>query len=115
MKMNYYKDFGITKNKKEDVENELLRNLYLVPKKDKGPNMPHFDNSIPDYTHQADLLFLPTDDGYHYALVVVDAATRKTDSEPLKNKTAADVLDAFKKIYARGILKFPKQLERSWY
>jgi hypothetical protein len=73
--------------------------------------MPHFDNTIPNYTHQADLLFLPTDDGYHYALVVVDAATRKTDSEPLKNKTAADVLDAFKKIYARGILKFPKQLE----
>jgi len=109
--MSYYKDFGITPNNKKDVENELLRNLYLVPKKDKGPNMPHFQETEPNYTHQADLLFLPKDDGNQYALVVVDVATGKTDSEPLKTKSAAAVLEAFKKIYSRGILKFPKRLE----
>ena len=66
---------------------------------------------MPNQVHQADLLFLPDDDGYKYALVVVDDATRITDAEPIKAKTAADVLEGLKTIYQRSILKLPKKIE----
>ena len=56
---------------------------------------------------QADLLFLPKDEGYRYALVVVDVATRAMDAEPLKEKKTEAVLQAFRKIYARKYLKWP--------
>ncbi|EGG22990.1 hypothetical protein DFA_05120 [Cavenderia fasciculata] len=50
-------------------------------------------------------VILPNDNGFKYALVVVDLASRLTDAEPLQNKTAKEVRDAFIKIYKRGILK----------
>jgi transposase InsO family protein len=53
---------------------------------------------------------MPNDDGYKYALVIVDIYDRKTDAEPIKDKTTKSVLDAFKKIYERHILKIPKWL-----
>jgi hypothetical protein len=89
----------------------VLRRLYQVPKKDKGLNMPHIDVLEPGYTHQADLLFLPHDGDYRYALVVVDTATGLTDAEPLKSKKSEEVLKAFKKIYKRGPLEEPHRLE----
>ena len=55
----------------------------------------------------ADLLFLPNDQGYKYALVCVDIATRKIDAEPLKTKKPTEVLKALKKIWARGYLNKP--------
>jgi hypothetical protein len=57
--------------------------------------------------HQADLLFLPTDDGYKYALVVVDVFDRSVDAEALRTKNPEDVLDAFGKIYRRRYLSVP--------
>jgi IS30 family transposase len=62
-------------------------------------------------SHQADLLFLPNDNGFKYCLVVVDLATRITDAQPLKNKTSKDVLEAMKKIYKGKYLKTPHYLE----
>lgn len=97
--------------KKPTKKDQLLHNLYEQPKRDKGKDMPHIEETEPNYCHQADLLFLPTDDGYKYALVVVDCATGKTDSEPLKEKSASAVLEGFKEIYKRKILKFPQRLE----
>lgn len=49
-------------------------------------------------------------DGYKYALVVVDIGSRICDAEPLKTKDAIDVREAFKAIYARGPLKLPKAI-----
>jgi len=51
---------------------DMLRNLYIKPVKDKGINKPHYPEFEDHYMHQADLLFLPHDDDFKYALVVVD-------------------------------------------
>jgi hypothetical protein len=82
-----------------------------VPKKDHGVDIPHITVFEPNWVQQADILYLPNDNGYKYCLVVVDAANRMTDAEPLKEKTANAVLDAFKKIYSRKILKMPHRLD----
>ena len=108
----YYTDFGISeiKNKSELKKQELF-NLYRKPKKDKGENMPHIQVLNSNIIHQADLLFLPNDDGHKYALVVVDLSSKLCDAVPLKNKSSANVLEAFKQIYKRGPLKYPKRIE----
>jgi hypothetical protein len=61
--------------------------------------------------HQADLLYLPHDEGYKYALTVIDVASRYKEAEPLKTKKAADVCEALKKIYKRSPLKFPETFQ----
>jgi hypothetical protein len=97
--------------KDKPKDNTLLSNLTRTPKRDDKTNMPTTQNPNPFVDQQADLLFLPNDRGYRYALVVVDIATRKTDAEPIKNKLADTVLKAMKNIYNRKILKVPKILE----
>ena len=104
---NYYNDLISNKRNKE----KLLDQLYAIPKKDKGLNMTHFQTYNEGIIQQADILFLPDDEGYKYALVVVDLYDRKTDAEPLKSKSAEAVLEGFKQIYSRNILKLPKLLE----
>lgn len=98
--------FSDKKSKKE-----LLNNLYKLPRRDRGLNMPHFQPIEKNLIHQADLLMLPDDNGYKYALVVVDNGTRITDAEAIMEKTPNAVLEAFKKIYKRKILKEPKQIQ----
>ena len=111
-KNNKYDDFakqlGFRENKNE---NSLLNNLLKPPKKDKTIDTPHTNNPMMNGSHQADLLFLPDDNGYKYALVVVDLATGKTDIKPLKSKTSKELLDAMKKIYKGKYLKQPDYLE----
>ena len=77
---------------KSNKGNKLVNNLYKIPKKDKGLNVPHHQATIPNLIHQADLIFLPNDNGFKYALVVVDIATRKVDAIPLKSKTNTEIL-----------------------
>ena len=48
----------------------------------------------PGYIYQADLLFLPNDEGYKYALVVVDIGSGLCDAEPLKSKKTTEVKSA---------------------
>jgi len=98
------------KDKKEKL-NKILDALYETPKKDKGNNMPRFAQIEPGIIQQADLLFMPADGEYKYILVVVDQGNRFTDAEPLTGKTNAEVLEAFKTIYHREILKLPKRIE----
>ena len=76
-------------------ENNVVKNLLLRPQKDNNENTPHTENPTQNAIHQADLLFLPEDEGYRYALVVVDLATRKTDAEPLKTKDSKTVFFFF--------------------
>lgn len=73
--------------------------LSKVPPKD--PDRPSEFIPKADVVHQADLLFLPNDDGYRYLLVVVDVATRLTDAVPIKEKTQKATIKGFKKIYSR--------------
>ena len=66
----------------------------------------------PNEIHQADLLYLPHDKGYKYALTVIDVASRYKEAEPLKTKYASEVAGAFEKIYSgRGGLSWPKLLQ----
>ena len=95
----------LLKPKKDKVnKNNLLDNLYAIPKKDKGQNRPSFQYYEPNIFQQADLLFLPDDMGYKYALVVADIGSRCCDAEPIKTKSNNDVEQAFKAIYKRKIL-----------
>jgi len=111
----YYSTFGVGKkqNAKKDLKDEKLFNLYQLPKKDKGLNQPHITNFKPWHTQQADILFMPEDDGYKYALVVVDIHTRICDAEPLKSKSADVVKKAFETIYKRKIMKKMPEVMRT--
>lgn len=107
---NYYKTFGITPIKnKEWLKKQKLYNIFKKPIKDKHPGK--FLVFAKDYNQQADLLFLPNDGGYKYALVVTDIATRISDAEPLKSKQSEYVMKAFKKIYNRDILSIPDKID----
>jgi len=58
--------------------------------------------------YQADLLFLPTTkNGFKYLFVIVDIASRDFDIEPLKQKDASDVRDAFKRVLKRKYIVPP--------
>jgi len=82
--------------------------LYEKPKEIKGVNQPHIRVEHPHHVIQIDLLELPNDNNYKYALVAVDLNTRKVDAEPIMNKTANTTLEGIKKIFNRGIVKQPK-------
>ena len=106
----YYKTFSSVPIKSKKLKKLELYNLYQKPKKDKGSQQTHFHVDEPNHILQADLLYLPTDPTtkHKYALVVVDPATGITDAEPLKQHSSEAVLQGFKNIFDRGILKIPK-------
>ena len=98
---------NITKENKE----AFLTRLTARAKRDKGPNATRYYNPIENEIIQADTVELPNDKGFHYLLTCIDLHSKKVDAQPLRNKTSAAVLNAFKKIFERGILKIPKRLE----
>ena len=94
------------------TSDNMIDNLLRIPEQDKGKNIPqHRSVDTKNAVHQADLIYLPMDKGFKYALVVVDLATGLTDAEPVRDKKARDILKAFQKIYARDILTIPMKLE----
>ena len=82
--------------------------IYL-PAPRKIPR-PKFDVSGPNEVHQADLLFLPHDRRFKYALTVVDVASRYKEAEPLTSKSSVGVANALSRIYSRE-LQWPKVLQ----
>ena len=71
----------------------------------------HYDITLPNQLHQIDLLFLPEDDGYKYALCLVDVASRYKAARPLQTKEAQELLSNLKDIYQNDeFLVVPKQL-----
>ena len=88
-----------------------LKQLTIIPQKEKNNEMPHMQVFTPNHLEQADLLFMPTGAfGFKYILVIVDAHTKKCDAEAIKNKLSSTVMKALIKIYKRGIVKEPKIL-----
>lgn len=77
----------------------------------------HVKNNIPPvkgYNYMCDLLQLPvTAKKNGYLFVVVDLADNSFDIEPLQNKTAENVLSAFKTMIKRPYIKLPKASIRS--
>lgn len=76
----------------------------------RGIHRPNFTIFQPNSAHQADLLFLPNDNGFKYALTVIDIASRYKEARPLKSKLSEHVAAAFSDIYNHGPLKFPQTL-----
>ena len=87
--------------------NTELGNLYkkpVVESIDETPEIQVFEKNV---YQQADLLYLPEDDGYKYLLVCVDLYDRSVDAVPLKQRNNKTVLEAFDKIYKRNNLDYP--------
>jgi hypothetical protein len=105
----FYSSWGIAH--RPSNAGDLLQSLYRRP-----PNTPRnfqasYDATALNGVQQMDLLLLPPDRGYKYALVVVDLATRLVGARPLKNKRADTVLKALKEIYGATDLKPPQRME----
>jgi hypothetical protein len=109
----FYNDI---KSKKASVKNNELSKLYQRPIKETGKDMPQFQILEPNYLQNCDTLYMPEDEykgkKYKYLLVVTDVYDKKMDAEPYTNlkQDSHEVLDALKKIYKRGIVKYPKIL-----
>ena len=56
---------------------------------------------------QADLIYMPEDDGYNFILDVVDVGSRACDAQPLEGRTAKDVIEGFECIFKRDYIKPP--------
>lgn len=97
----YYKYFTLSGVPSEALKNEEHANLHLRPKKEKRSERPKVLIWKVNATQQADLCEMPLDKGFRYFLVLVELACRRVDAEPLENKEAQTVLDAFKRIYRR--------------
>jgi hypothetical protein len=96
-----------------DISNadlKTLTQLHKTPIRETKEEMPVFQNFKANFTHQADLLYLPTAVfGYKFLLVVVDNHTRHFDAEPIKKRDSGQVAKAFEKIYSR--IDLPKRIE----
>jgi len=101
----------ILKNILQGQDTTKLDSLYKKPKAEKKEDVPQFQVFKSNLIQQADLLHITSDRGYKYILVVVDDHSRKMDAEKLKDKNSSSVCKAFKKIYERGILHMPQQIE----
>ena len=93
---------------------QRIYQIYLPPP--KHINYPKA-TGLSDYLslnelHGADLLYLTSDKGFKYVLVVVDYATRFKAAVPLKDKTSAATARGFRKIYETqdNSLTYPKSL-----
>lgn len=106
----YYETFNVGDVKDpKNLKDQVLYNLYKKAVPDKGVNAPKIEPMPAGLVHQLDCLYLPDDDGYKYALTVVDVGSRVMDCEPMKEISAETVMESLLKIYKRGILKLPKQ------
>lgn len=93
--------------------NKLVDNLLKPVKNDTKPNTPTTSCQLTgkNQVHQIDILYLPHDNGYKYALVVVDLYSGLTEAEKLKSRTSTEVIKALTKIYSRDFLDIPMKLE----
>ena len=104
--INPEKDRKKMKIRAGDDNVKLLHSLYQIPKKESGKEMAKYQVFREGY-QQSDILFLPNDNKYKYALVVTDIHSHVTDAQQLTNKSSVSVADAFEVIYKRKILKKP--------
>ena len=94
---------------KHDIQNQTANELtqpVSVRIKKSGQVKTTFDRAYyrPGNTHQADLLYLPTDkNGDRYLLVVIDIGSGIMDARALKVRDGATVLKAFQDIYKKRI------------
>ena len=95
---------------RKEIQHWLDREpAYQIYKpKPRRVKYPHYNQSQPNHTHQIDLLILPNDGEYKYALTIVDIASRYKEAEPVKTKMATESSNAIQRIYDRSPLEYPK-------
>lgn len=101
-------EFYYNEMKKGTKKNTMLNSIHKKPVKETGIGMPTAQVFHKDIYYQADLLYMPHDNGYKYILVCVDLYDGTLDAQELTDKRQADVIEAFKQIFSRDYLKFPK-------
>ncbi len=99
----FYND--IKKNAKSNTE---LNQLYKHPIPEKGIYMQTAQVFHKNIYYQADTLYMPEDKGFKYLLVCCDLYDGTIDAEPMKEVNSVEVLKAFKEIFKRNYLTFPK-------
>jgi hypothetical protein len=67
----------------------------------RGNNKSKFNVFTENTICQADLIYMPEDQGYNYILTVVDLGSRIVDAEPLEDRKARDVVEGFQTIFKR--------------
>jgi hypothetical protein len=81
------------------VKGTVVEHLQKYSQKD--PDKPHLHVAKKGCHSKADLLYMPTDNGFKYALDLADTATHLTDAQPMKTRTPKATLQEFKTIYNR--------------
>lgn len=87
-----------------NINSKSFNLTQQIPSEKVKPKYPVYKLNL---KQQLDLLHLPTDkEGYKYLLVLIDF-NRYVEAEPIKTKTADEVIKAIKNIYNRSKLNFP--------
>ena len=100
--------------KKLDIAENVIK-FTNTPKKDKKQTkIKDVVTQIKGYNMMGDLLHLPeTKNGNKYLFVITDLSNGQFDMEPIKDKTAINILSAFKKILKRKYIKIPVGMLRT--
>lgn len=93
---------------------DLIDQLYHQPTKERiTPSYKH-SILIPNYLHQADILYLPEDPtGYKYLLTLIDVHNSLAGAYPLKDMDSKTIINGFEEIYGtyHRLLSYPKVLQ----
>jgi hypothetical protein len=101
----------MTHDKIDEITEKTVKQIFKKPHRNARKLFNHFNISVPNEMHQVDLLYLPNDDGYKYALCLVDCASRYKAARALESKLAVDIIQALENIYDKDVhLKLPKKL-----
>ena len=76
--------------------------LMKVPAKEKLVPSYRRGGAEPEQIYQADLLYMPEDQGFKYLLVCVVVSSGVTDGIPLKDRTSRDIRGAFERMFVAG-------------
>lgn len=89
----------------------IYKEIYKKPHPKARKLFNHWRIETVNDTHQVDLLFLPEDQGYKYALTLIDVASRYKQARPIKDKNTLTIKTAIQDIYTSDRhLKYPKTL-----
>lgn len=94
--------------KKQNLTQMFNTSEYMKTK--SLDNHGHFYVFEPNKLHMIDILYLPHDNKYKYALCLIDVATRYKAAQAIRSRTQEEVCRAIKLIYQDKNFKFPQQL-----
>ena len=95
---------------KKWLSRQAIWQVHLSPP--KRVDRLNYEVTIPNWMHQFDLLYLPSDilygNKYRYILSGIDVASRRKVARPRRAKQAEDLVEMIADIYKVGPLTYPK-------